>query len=211
MPTGTSFMNFQRFVNIYDGPFYQDGSVFLDIKRSPLTDCKPAAGQCSIRLNQCTADDQCAKICSGNRSADCMDNAFCANNGWGTCESLQKCTAPDSNTCLDSEFMWGRSTGVRYNPDADPMEQCYLPNAAIAWKQQNEFGHHTDLSFGNPEWTQLAEAFGWHGHFVADAAALAGTLDKALAEQGPSLVVIPIDYRENPLLTKKLGEITCTI
>ena len=45
-------------------------------------------------------------------------------------------------------------------------------------------------------------------HRFAD---LAGTLEAAFGEDGPSLVVIPIDYRENPLLTKKLGEITCTI
>jgi acetolactate synthase-1/2/3 large subunit len=81
----------------------------------------------------------------------------------------------------------------------------------IAWKQDDHFGHHTDLSFGNPDWNQLASAFGWHGHYVSESAELAGTLEAAFGEQGPSLVVIPIDYRENPLLTKKLGQITCTI
>ncbi len=81
----------------------------------------------------------------------------------------------------------------------------------IAWKQETHFGHHTELSFGNPDWTMLATAFGWNGHYVNDAADLLPTLDAALDEKGPSLVVIPIDYRENPLLTKKLGEITCAI
>ena len=33
----------------------------------------------------------------------------------------------------------------------------------IAWKQDNEFGKHTDLSFGNPDWLQLAQSFGWSG------------------------------------------------
>ena len=61
------------------------------------------------------------------------------------------------------------------------------------------------------DWNMLADAFGWNGHFVADSADLAGTLEAAFNETGPSLVVIPIDYRENPLLTKKLGEISCTI
>ena len=37
---------------------------------------------------------------------------------------------------------------------------------------------------------------------------LTSALEKAFQEDGPSLVVIPIDYRENPLLTKKLGQIT---
>ncbi len=77
----------------------------------------------------------------------------------------------------------------------------------IAWKQEGQFGRHTDLAFGNPDWELLAQAFGWNGHYVKNAADLAGTLETALTESGPSLVVIPIDYRENPLLTKKLGEL----
>jgi acetolactate synthase-1/2/3 large subunit len=81
----------------------------------------------------------------------------------------------------------------------------------IAWKQETHFGRHTDLAFGNPDWLKLADAFGWNGYFVDRAEDFATTLEHAFEESGPSLVVIPIDYRENPLLTKKLGEITCTI
>jgi acetolactate synthase-1/2/3 large subunit len=79
----------------------------------------------------------------------------------------------------------------------------------IAWKQQGHFGRHTDLAFGNPDWSLLARSFGWSGYYVKNSVELAGTLEQALGESGPSLVVIPIDYRENQLLTKKLGEITC--
>ena len=78
----------------------------------------------------------------------------------------------------------------------------------IAWKQQAEFGRHTDLSFNNPDWLMLAESFGWHGHTVTESAALKGVLEQAFAESGPSLIVVPIDYRENMALTKRLGEIT---
>ena len=81
----------------------------------------------------------------------------------------------------------------------------------IAWKQSNEFGRHTDLAFDNPDWMKLADSFGWGGHYCDDSADLGNVLETAFREQGPSLVVIPIDYRENGLLTKKLGEITCTI
>lgn len=81
----------------------------------------------------------------------------------------------------------------------------------IAWKQESHFGQHTDLAFGNPDWELLARSFGWNGHYEKNAADLAGTLNTALNETGPSLVVIPIDYRENQLLTKKLGEIKCAI
>ena len=81
----------------------------------------------------------------------------------------------------------------------------------IAWKQETHFGRHTELSFGNPDWELLAQAFGWNGHYVSRSEDFAATLEGAFQESGPSLVVIPIDYRENPLLTKKLGEITSTI
>ena len=81
----------------------------------------------------------------------------------------------------------------------------------IAWKQTNEFGRHTALSFNNPDWLGLAAAFGWHGHAVEDSSDLQAVLRQAVDETGPSLVVLPIDYRENALLTQRLGEIVCPI
>jgi acetolactate synthase I/II/III large subunit len=81
----------------------------------------------------------------------------------------------------------------------------------IAWKQENEFGKHTDLSFGNPDWLLLAESFGWHGHRVENSEDLVATLETAFGERGPSLIVIPIDYRENLILTERLGNIACPI
>ena len=81
----------------------------------------------------------------------------------------------------------------------------------IAWKQTNEFGRHTALSFDNPDWLQLASAFGWNGHSVDNSSSLKDVLRAAIDEPGPSLVVLPIDYRENALLTQRLGEIVCPI
>ena len=78
----------------------------------------------------------------------------------------------------------------------------------IAWKQQAEFGKHTDLAFDNPDWEMLAKSFGWNGYFVKDSKDLQSTLETAFSDGGPSLVVVPIDYRENMLLTKRLGELT---
>ena len=78
----------------------------------------------------------------------------------------------------------------------------------IAWKQQNEFGKHTDLSFQNPDWELLAKSFGWNGYLVENSKVLKSTLETAFNDGAPSLVVVPIDYRENMLLTKRLGELT---
>ena len=81
----------------------------------------------------------------------------------------------------------------------------------IAWKQENTFGRHTDLSFDNPDWSKLADAFGWNGYTCTRSEDLRGVLEASFEADGPSLVVIPIDYRENRLLTQKLGEITATL
>lgn len=76
----------------------------------------------------------------------------------------------------------------------------------IAWTQDNEIGRHSDLSFGNPKWMVLAEAFGWNGFQCDDGRKLHATLEEAFEAPGPSLVVIPMDYRENAKLTPRLGE-----
>ena len=81
----------------------------------------------------------------------------------------------------------------------------------ISWKQWQEFGRHTDLSFGNPDWSALAAAFGWDFQAVEASADLHGTLERARDHRGPSLVVLPIDYRENRKLTERLGKLTCSI
>lgn len=78
----------------------------------------------------------------------------------------------------------------------------------ISWKQETEFKRHTDLSFGNPDWLQLAQAFGWKGHVCRESEPLKAMLETAFSESGPSLVVVPVDYRENPLLTEKLGRLS---
>jgi len=115
--------------------------------------------------------------------------------------------------CGDAGFMMNMQemeTARRINSNITVMVWEDRAYGLIAWKQEAEFGHHTDLAFGNPDWMQLAAAFGWHGHRVENSRELAGVLDQALEEKGPSLVVVPIDYRENMLLTNRLGALVCT-
>ncbi|MBT8136530.1 MAG: acetolactate synthase large subunit [Gammaproteobacteria bacterium] len=116
--------------------------------------------------------------------------------------------------CGDGGFMMNvqeMETAKRLNSNITVMVWEDGGYGLIAWKQQNTFDRHTDLAFGNPDWLGLAAAFGWNGHHVTRSKDLQGALRTALAEAGPSLLVIPIDYRENQLLTKKLGEITTNI
>ena len=82
----------------------------------------------------------------------------------------------------------------------------------IKWKQQNQFdGRHTDLAFTNPDWIPFAASLGWRGHVCRDSDKVRPTLEKAFRERGPSLVVIPIDYRENAKLTKRLGNLETSL
>jgi len=114
----------------------------------------------------------------------------------------------------DGDFLMNvqeMETARRVNADITVMVWEDGGYGLIAWKQENEFERHTDLSFGNPDWMKLAESFGWHGQYVSNSNDLRGALDQALAHDGPSLIVIPIDYRENVLLTQRLGEIDVTI
>jgi acetolactate synthase-1/2/3 large subunit len=113
--------------------------------------------------------------------------------------------AGDAGVLMNVQEM---ETARRLNSDIVVMVWEDGEYGLIAWKQDNEFGRHTDLAFGNPDWLGLAAAFGWNGHYCPNSRDLVATLSTALGESGPSLVVIPIDYRENKLLTQKLGEIT---
>jgi acetolactate synthase-1/2/3 large subunit len=116
--------------------------------------------------------------------------------------------------CGDGGFMMNvqeMETAKRLNSDIVVMVWEDRAYGLIAWKQQNQFGKHTDLAFSNPDWLKLADAFGWHGHHVDNSEDLVDTLETAFEEAGPSLIVVPIDYRENLKLTKRLGDIACPI
>ena len=61
------------------------------------------------------------------------------------------------------------------------------------------------MEFGNPDFVAYAESFGIPGFRPASAKDLYPTLMRALAVEGPSVVDVPIDYRENLRLTERLG------
>jgi acetolactate synthase-1/2/3 large subunit len=75
----------------------------------------------------------------------------------------------------------------------------------IDWKQRNEFGRPFGVEFGNPDFVAFAQSFGIAGFRPSSAADLAPTLRRALDVDGPALVEVPIDYRENLRLTERLG------
>jgi acetolactate synthase-1/2/3 large subunit len=75
----------------------------------------------------------------------------------------------------------------------------------IDWKQRNEFGQPFGVRFSNPDFVDYARSFGIAGFRPTSTADLYPTLMRALEVDGPSLVEVPIDYRENLRLTEHLG------
>jgi len=78
----------------------------------------------------------------------------------------------------------------------------------IDWKQRNEFGRPYAVEFSNPDFVAYAQSFGIAGFRAERAADLLPTLRRALEIDGPSVVEVPIDYRENLRLTERLGALS---
>lgn len=81
----------------------------------------------------------------------------------------------------------------------------------IEWKQINRFGRTYGVSFGNPDFVQLARSFGGAGYRVQSAGELQPVLSAAFDAGVPAVVDVPVDYGENLRLTEKLGRIICYI
>ena len=78
----------------------------------------------------------------------------------------------------------------------------------IDWKQRTEFGRPFGVEFTNPDFVAYAQSFGLAAYRATSAADLYPTLMRALEHDGPSLVEVPIDYRENLRLTERLGALS---
>ncbi len=75
----------------------------------------------------------------------------------------------------------------------------------IGWKQDIGFGRRSAVSFGNPDFVQLAESFGARGYAIGQASDLLPTLRKALDDEAVSVIACPVDYGENARLVERLG------
>lgn len=116
--------------------------------------------------------------------------------------------AGDGDALMNAQEM---ETAARLDSDITLLVWEDNAYGLIAWKQEQEFGSHTDLSFGNPDWIALGRAFGWQAARCERPQQLQDALKEALDHKGPSLLVIPIDYSQNMALTERLGRVTCRI
>jgi len=81
----------------------------------------------------------------------------------------------------------------------------------IEWKQQMQYGHSAYVKFGNPDFVKLAESMGLIGYRVQSAEELLPTLKMAIQQKVPTVIDVPVDYRENIEFSRKQGEVFCPI
>ena len=79
----------------------------------------------------------------------------------------------------------------------------------IKWKQLNEFGRESNVSFTNPDFVKLADAFGAKGYKIESTEALLPTLQQAIKDNTVVIIDCPVDYSENLKLTEELGDMIC--
>ncbi|HLA83032.1 MAG TPA: acetolactate synthase large subunit, partial [Thermoleophilia bacterium] len=80
----------------------------------------------------------------------------------------------------------------------------------IEWKQMCQLGRSSCVRFGNPDFVQYARSFGAEAFRVEQADGLENILRKAVIRKGVTVIDCPVDYRENLLLTERLGALVCT-
>jgi len=79
----------------------------------------------------------------------------------------------------------------------------------IKWKQMNQFGRESNVTFANPDFVKLAESFGAKGYRISHTEDFLPTLQQAIKDNCVVLIDCPVDYSENLKLTEELGEMVC--
>jgi acetolactate synthase-1/2/3 large subunit len=72
-----------------------------------------------------------------------------------------------------------------------------------------QLGRSSCVRFGNPDFVQYARSFGANAFRVESADGLEPILRQAIAAKGVTVIDCPVDYRENMLLTERLGALVC--
>ena len=141
-------------------------------------------------------------------------NGFCSMGGSIPGAVTSKYLYPEKNVvalCGDGGFVMSIQaivTAVQLKLPIVVMiwdDNCY---GLIKWKQEAAYHETSHVELVNPDFVKVAHAFGCHGVYIDSANHLLPALEKAFLEkEKPTIIVIPVDYRENMKLTKHLGEL----
>lgn len=199
---------------------YKDDDTDGTIKpQKALWDCRQVMGPNDILLSDVGAHKMwIARYYQCDEPNTCLiPNGFCSMGGSLPGAIAAKMIHPDRRVlavCGDGGVMMNIQdfeTAVRYGANIVILVWEDRDYGLISWKQENHFGRHVDMTFTNPDFVKLAEAFGGWGRRVTRSRDLRGTLEEAFNCGKPAIVTMDVDYSENQKLTQRLGEITCAI
>jgi acetolactate synthase-1/2/3 large subunit len=74
----------------------------------------------------------------------------------------------------------------------------------VRFQEVAKYGRASGVDFGPVDVVRYAEAFGAKGLRIETPDDIAPTLKKAMAMQGPVIIGIPVDYRDNHRLLESL-------
>ncbi len=81
----------------------------------------------------------------------------------------------------------------------------------IEWKQASHYHESSYIKFNNPDFVKLAESMDLKGYRIESAADFMPTLKEALAQDIPTVIDCPIDYRENLLFSEQAKALSCPL
>lgn len=81
----------------------------------------------------------------------------------------------------------------------------------IEWKQQSYFHDSAYVKFNNPDFVKFAESMNLKGYRIEAAEDFVPTLKEALAQEVPTVIDCPIDYRENLSFSEQSKELSCPL
>lgn len=67
----------------------------------------------------------------------------------------------------------------------------------VAFQQMKKYGRTSGVQLGHPDLVAYAEAFGAHGHRATTLEELARAIRLGQTEDGPTIIDVPVDYRDN--------------
>jgi acetolactate synthase-1/2/3 large subunit len=67
----------------------------------------------------------------------------------------------------------------------------------VAFQQQGKYGRTSGVQLGDYDAVQYAESFGAHGYRVTHLDDFAAVLEQAMSDDGPSIIDVRVDYRNN--------------
>ena len=143
-----------------------------------------------------------------------ISNGFCSMAGSLPGSIAAKLVHPDRRVVAlqgDGGFMMNvqeLATAAMYDVPAVQLVWEDGGYGLIEWKQTLGFGKSSHTKFQNPDFVQLGEAFGCFTRRIEAADDLRPTLREAFAQTDrPSLIIVPVDYRENLELSERCGAI----